>query len=116
MSLIDWNTMAIAFYQQAIKLNSQHAGVYFALGQILREQGKIEEAQTAYQNSIKLQPEHFQSYIGLGHCYRQQKDWESAITSYQQAIQLNSQCADIYFTFPRCGVRRGRRQRIKLSC
>jgi tetratricopeptide (TPR) repeat protein len=80
--------LAIAAYQQAIKLNSKYAYPHNGLGNIYRDQGRYKKAIAAYQQAIKLNSKYAYPHNGLGNVYYCQRRYEEAIYACQRAIAL----------------------------
>ncbi|MGB3534685.1 MAG: tetratricopeptide repeat protein [Microcoleaceae cyanobacterium] len=69
---------------------------HFALGNRLREIGKLEQAEICYQRVLKFNPDFAAAYGQLGKVFTQQQQWEKAIESYQQAIERDPQQPECY--------------------
>ena len=81
---------AIANYQKTIELDAkQPYWVYQALGNLLRQQGGIEDSIVAYSKAMELEPNNAELYGLLGQAYKKKGERNSAIANYQKAIALN---------------------------
>ena len=57
---------SIDAYQQAIRIQPDHAGAYSNLGVALKEQGRLEESIQAYWQAIHIQPQFAEAHKNLG--------------------------------------------------
>lgn len=83
---------AQAALNQAIKVNSRNPYAYNALGLVLREQGKFEEAQQAYTQAITLDPLYARAHFNLGvlaELYMQ--DYHAALAYFSQYQNLQQE-------------------------
>lgn len=87
--------MALKHYQQAVQLDPEFSVGYFALGNILRRQGKPDQAIPAYEKALKLQPRNLffthQYFSGRGLALLAQGKVNAAIADLERATQLNAQ-------------------------
>jgi tetratricopeptide (TPR) repeat protein len=49
---------AIIAYQKQVEVNPEHADAWYQMGNLLKEQGKLDEALTAYQKQVLVNPDH----------------------------------------------------------
>ena len=87
---------AIEAYQQAIRIQPNHADAYNNLGTIFINQNRIDDAIEAYQQAIQIQPNQGEAYYNLGNALHRQEKLEEAIEAYQQAIRIQPNYADAY--------------------
>ena len=87
---------AIEAYQQAIRIQPNHADAYNKLGTDLINQNRIDDAIDAYQQAIQIQPNQGEAYYNLGNALHRQEKLEEAIEAYQQAIQIQPNYVDAY--------------------
>lgn len=80
---------ALACYQQATKLNSQHYHYHYKLGVIFCRQDELERATQCFERSLALNSNDSWSYHALGEICAQQSQIVAAIDYYQQAIEHN---------------------------
>ena len=80
---------ALACYQQATKLNSQHYYYHYKLGRIFSQQDELERATHCFERSLALNSNDSWSYHALGEICAQQSQIDAAINYYQQAIEHN---------------------------
>ena len=56
------NKIATSLITQAIEMDSNQSSFFYSLGNVLKEQGRLEESVEAYQQAIHLQPNNPESY------------------------------------------------------
>lgn len=85
---------ALQHYQQAVQLDPEFAVGHFALGNILRRQGKPDQAIPAYEKALKLQPRNLffthQFFSGRGLALLAQGKVDAAIADFERATQFNA--------------------------
>ncbi|ABW29720.1 tetratricopeptide repeat protein [Acaryochloris marina] len=86
--------LALAHYQKAVQIDPDFAVGHFAVGNILRRQGKSDQAIPAYEKALKLQPRNLffthQFYSGRGLALLAQGKEAAAIADFERATQLNA--------------------------
>ena len=83
-----------------IRVNPNYARPHIDLGNILKNQGRLEEAKVEYQQAIRLAPENIEAHFYLGQILSDQDKPEEAITEYKKVIRLNPdnlKKANIYY-------------------
>ena len=58
------------------------------LGEVLLQQGKVEEAAAQFAATLKLQPDHAEAHYNLGYAFLRQQRTEPAIAEFRQALRL----------------------------
>ncbi len=79
---------AEAAFRQVISRNSTNDMVRLLLGDVLREQGNIEEAKQWFEDVIHRSPKNPQAYLRLANVLMQQEQTEAAKTNLQLAKEL----------------------------
>ena len=74
-----------------------NADVYFNMGIVLQEQGKIEAAKSAYSKAFKINPNFFDAYNNMGILLKDQGELEEAIVAFKEALKIEPRNADVYF-------------------
>ncbi|QUY43499.1 tetratricopeptide repeat protein [Acaryochloris marina] len=86
--------LALQHYRQAVQLDPDFAVGHFAVGNILRRQGKPDQAIPAYEKALKLQPRNLffthQFFSGRGLAFLAQGKVDAAIADFERATQLNA--------------------------
>ncbi|MGK7920241.1 MAG: tetratricopeptide repeat protein, partial [Trichodesmium sp.] len=86
--LADRNDMAIQLLHQVINLEQNFSEAYSNLGNILKKEGRLDEAIAHYQKAISLTPDDSRNYSSLGEILKKEGRLEEAIVHYQKAISL----------------------------
>jgi protein O-GlcNAc transferase len=81
------------------ELDTEAARLNFQTGNVLRDQGKVNEAIASYQRSLTAQPDFAPSYLALGQVLLAQGILDPALSAFAkvQSLQPNLISADIYF-------------------
>ena len=74
-------------FRNATEASSRHYLANFELGNLYREQGKLEEAIMRYKVALEIQPSAAQVWKALGNLYLQQGDNEKAQWAFEKAMQ-----------------------------
>lgn len=86
--------LALKHYQKSVQIDPEFAVGHFAVGNILRRQGKSDQAIPAYEKALKLQPRHIffthQFYSGRGLALLAQGKTDAAMADFERATQLNA--------------------------
>lgn len=88
---------ALENFNQAIKLNPQHAAAYYDRGRAYHAQGDYDRAFTDYNRAIQLNPDMAAAYVNRGNIYYKETEYAQALLDYNKAIQLNPQNALAYY-------------------
>lgn len=81
--------MAVQCIDQAIACNDGAALYHRNLGEILRRQGRLEQAIAAGQKACALAPADLDAHYNLGLAYTDAQDYPNAIACYQAALRLD---------------------------
>jgi tetratricopeptide (TPR) repeat protein len=79
--------------KKALALDSRLAVVHVNLGNVLKDEGNVNEALREYREAINLDPTYPMSYYNMGVLLRALKDNEGAIAAYREAIRLDPKYA-----------------------
>ncbi len=82
-------SLALQFYERAIKLVPYNLEFQNKYGTLLVKQHKLAEAKKVFEFAINENPLLAISYLNLGYLYALEKQMDKAKTNYQQAIKLN---------------------------
>ena len=88
--------IATDLISQAIEIDSNQSSFFYNLGNILKEQGRLEESIEVYQQAIHIQPQFADIYSNLGVVLKEQGRLEESIEAYHQAIHIQSDHADAH--------------------
>lgn len=78
------------YANRAVKLSPAGAEAHFALGQVYKEEGRIDEAASEFHNAMSLDPMHSYAYSALGSIKLDQNSLAEAADNFKRAIELNS--------------------------
>lgn len=94
-----WHSLAIAEHQQgnlaaalecigrAIELESGQAPYHMLKGNVLQDQGKLEEAEASFLVALQISPDFAQAFNNLGIVLRDQQKSDRAIEAFRRAIE-----------------------------
>ncbi len=89
---------AIKFYQMFLNQGFSDARVYSNLGQILRDQGNLKEAELLTLQAIKLDLNYADAYSNLSIILRDLGRLQEAESSIRKAIEINPNIANSHFS------------------
>ena len=89
--------LAIADYDQAIKLRPDYAEAYLSRGGVYDAKGEYDRAIADYDQAIKLRPDYAEAYSNRGIVYKARGEYDRAIADYDQAIKLQPDLAVPYY-------------------
>jgi Tfp pilus assembly protein PilF len=84
---------AIIEFEEAIRLDPDHADAHLKLGTAYHKQGKLEEAIAAYKKVVELDPDSATAHSNLGLAYYDQGRLDEAIAAYKKAVELDPDSA-----------------------
>ncbi len=76
-------------FEQALALVPDLAEAHYNLGNILREQGKLDPAAARYEQAIALAPDYAEAHNNLGCIFQLQDKLEEAAAHFERAVALN---------------------------
>jgi tetratricopeptide (TPR) repeat protein len=82
---------AILHFEQAIRIQPDHAVAYNNLGVVYRGLDRRQEAMEAYRRAIRIKPDYADAHYNLGVAYYGFGRYQEAIEAYQQAIRIKPQ-------------------------
>ena len=80
---------AIEDYNQAIRLNPNHANAFSNRGATYARKGEYDRAIENYDEAIRLNPKHADAFSNRGVAYGRKGDYDRAVENYDEAIRLN---------------------------
>jgi len=80
--------VALAEFQEAVRLDPQLAEGHARLGDVYQERGELRRAADAFQAAARLDPFDFSSFFKLGDIYTLLEDIASAVRAYARACKL----------------------------
>lgn len=85
---------AIIYYNKALSIEPNYAGVHNDLGDALRDKGMLESAIAEYQTALRLKPDYPKAHNNLGIVYSRQEKLDEAIREFRMALRLNPEYAE----------------------
>ena len=82
-----WKNSATLF-QHALKVTSNNYLAHNNLGNILADQGNLQEAVSHYQEALKIEPNFPRAHNNLGRALARQGKVDEAVVHYREALQL----------------------------
>jgi tetratricopeptide (TPR) repeat protein len=80
---------ALTFYMAAVVIRPDSAGAQLNLGDALREQGKLADAEGAYREAIRLKPDYVYAHNNLGIVLHDQGRLPEAEAAYREVIGID---------------------------
>jgi tetratricopeptide (TPR) repeat protein len=84
---------ALASYEAAAAADPQRPGVLVDIASVLRELGRLDEAEAALQRLLAVEPLHFGGLVERGHVLRRRGDRAGALASYEAAAAAGCRAA-----------------------
>jgi glycosyltransferase involved in cell wall biosynthesis/Tfp pilus assembly protein PilF len=78
--------LAAELYHIALDRNARNPPIWVQLGHVLKESGKLQEAEDAYRRAISCDPNAAEPYLQMGHLLKLQNKREEAMTAYVGAL------------------------------
>ncbi|MBI5875849.1 MAG: tetratricopeptide repeat protein [Deltaproteobacteria bacterium] len=85
---------AIIYYNKALSIEPNYAGIHNDLGDALRDKGMLESAIAEYHTALRLKPDYPKAHNNLGVVYYRQGNFDEAIREFRMALRLNPEYAD----------------------
>jgi superkiller protein 3 len=83
-------------YRRALALDDKYVNAYNNLGNVLRDQKKLKEAEEMYRRALALDDQYVNAYNGLGNVLRDQKKLKEAEEMYRRALALDDKYVNAY--------------------
>jgi len=96
LQMVGNNLMAIALFDQAIKLKKTYAPVFSNRGNALKELKRFDEALLSYDQAIALKPDFTEAFTNRGATLHALQRFDEAVRSYDQALALTPNYAEAY--------------------
>jgi tetratricopeptide (TPR) repeat protein len=91
--------MALRWYRKALTYNPDFGPAHHGIGNILMEQGKLQEAQHEYEAAIRFDPGNAVYHRDLGVLWLKYGNNEAALIEYYRAAGLDFQASEIHAEF-----------------
>ncbi|HEY1784247.1 MAG TPA: tetratricopeptide repeat protein [Pirellulales bacterium] len=99
---------AAAVYRKIVALRPDAAEAFNNLGNVFKDQGKLDEAAARYRHAIALKPELFQAHNNLGNVLLAQGKLDEAMARYEQALAIRPDLATVHVNLGGVLNRQGR--------
>jgi Flp pilus assembly protein TadD len=87
----------IAQYEQALRLNPDHAEAHYNLGIVLKNQGQVPEAIEHYEQALRINPDYAEAHCNLGVALELVGQVPEAMEHYKQALRLKPDFVEAHF-------------------
>ncbi len=89
-----WNQLSywhnnISLISHAIEVTENNAFAHYVLGNIYRQQGKLDLAAAEYRISLRIDPDNPEAHFNLGNCFVSSGSIEEAISEYREALKID---------------------------
>ena len=101
---------AVAYLEQALRLNPDYAEAHYNLGVTLQQAGKVPEAIGHYEQALRINPDYAEAHNNLGIALAQTGKIEEAIAHYEQALRIKPDYAEAHYNLGLALVRLDRLQ------
>ena len=88
---------AARYYQYFIDQGFSDHRVFLNYGVILKNLGKLQEAELSYRKAIEIKPDFAKAYLNLGNILKDLGQPKQAELSYRKAIQLQPDYAEAHY-------------------
>jgi tetratricopeptide (TPR) repeat protein len=89
---------AEAHLRRAIKINPTYSPAYYNLGNLLKQQGKLDEAISNYRQALGLQmPNPFEVHLNLATALAQKGKYEEAVKHLNEALRIKPDSPEAYY-------------------
>ena len=88
---------AAKYYQYFIKQGFKDHRIYSNYGVILKNLGRLKEAELLYRKAIEIKPDYAEAHSNLGNIFRDLGKLQEAELSYRKAIEINPDLASAHY-------------------
>jgi tetratricopeptide (TPR) repeat protein len=89
--IIRQEPLAVELLRTEVAAYPEDAGLHFALGDALLNEGRTQEAESSFARAVQLNPDDWSAAFGLGTALYQQGDSDRALSWWKTARQLDPQ-------------------------
>ena len=83
-------------FARRIKLDPESIDALLSLGDALKQQKKLDQAEDTFRRAIAVEPTNGDAQLRLGRCLAEQKEFDAALTPLQAAVQFMPTSADAH--------------------
>jgi tetratricopeptide (TPR) repeat protein len=95
--------VALSLYRRALDRNPRNAPIWVQCGHVLKETGRLAEAEAAYRQAVAHDPQAADPYLHLGHALKLQGREQEAEAAYVRAFALDPASPDAAAELRACG-------------
>ena len=88
---------AVAYLEQALRLNPDYAEAHYNLGVTLQQAGKVPEAIGHYEQALRINPDYIEAHYNLGTALAQTGKIEEAIAHFEQALRIKPDYVEAHY-------------------
>ena len=85
-----------AAYNKALSIRPNYAEAYYNLGNVLNDQGKLEEAIEAYNKALSIKSDYADAYNNMGVALKEQGKPDEAVAAYNKALAIKPNYAEAH--------------------
>jgi tetratricopeptide (TPR) repeat protein len=89
---------ALAQYTEAARIDSTHSKTWVNRGVLLKELGRIDDAELSFRRAIAINADDALAHINLGDMLLTQKKYQEAVDSYRRALTLEPSSPNAYYS------------------
>src|SRR6266487_774185 len=86
---------ALSHYQRAAEISPDFPGIWFNVGFMQRQLGRLEEAEQNYQRSIDESPTETGAYAELAALYSDRGEFDEAEATLEEGLEINPEAVDL---------------------
>jgi tetratricopeptide (TPR) repeat protein len=90
------HSQAIDHINDLLQQQSDSAGLYLQLADVLADEGNVAEAIVQYDKAVRLQPNFLQGFVKLGSLHMSQGNFSAAAECFNKAAAINDEIVDAY--------------------
>lgn len=87
---------AAQYYAKALEVKPDLSAIWVQYGNVLKEDGRLEESRQAYERALHLEPKDDDTHLQLGHLHKISGQESLAFAAYRRAAELNPQLGDAH--------------------
>jgi len=90
---------AAGHYRAALRRNPRKPAIWVQYGHVLKQSGKLREAERAYRTAIGYDRDIADPYVWLGHILKVQRNKDAARAAYLRAVALDPSLEGVFNEF-----------------
>lgn len=98
------NDLALAFFNNALKVNPKGIDALYAKGMYLQNSKKYNEAIEVYKEIVPLDQQFEKAFFNIGYCYFQLDSIDKAYNNFKIATELDPSYAEAYYNRGLCAL------------